>query len=1399
MRPIDRCIIVAGGLLLFALLCVALAAPKYFNPNGATIIVTNTDDNGPGSLRQAIADANDNDTIQFDPPLNGQAITLTSAELVIDKSITITGPGPALLSVSRNQQAPNFRIFHITPNHNVAISGLTVSDGRVETGGGGGIYNEGTLSVVNTTVTGNSTTGQASGGGGVSNQGSLTIIQSTISGNSDDDQGGGILNSGMLTISDSSVSDNHSMGNGHYGGDGGGIYNSGTVTIQSTTISGNMALGADSTRGGGGIFNSGSLTATNSTIRGNTAINGGGIFGGATIVNCTVSNNTAWIFGNAIQGSGTIANSTISGNTAIQGGGIGVLGGFIITNSTISDNGGYNIFTVTAVELGHTILKASSSGVNVGINGGSVTSHGYNLSSDNGGGFLTGPGDQINTDPILGPLQYNGGPTFTHELLAGSPAINAGDPNFTPPPLYDQRDFGYLRVYNGRIDVGSFEVQPLPTVSPTPTIPIPTPTPTPCLPVITQSTSHAITLGNSASCNDGMTHTDNSYWRAFDMNAYAGGNHYCIYSISFGVEFANSIQSVTVRLYTTVNFPAGFPGSLTQIATTTLNVGPAQNGTVVTTPLVVTVPAGTPQLVMELFTPNGQPGGHRFFVGSNAALETGASYFSAAACGATTPITTAALGFPNMHIVFDINGNCTCIPPTPSATPTPTVTPTVTPSPPPTLIVTNTNDNGPGSLRLVLDIAQDGDVIGFETALNGQTITLTSGELVINRSITIAGPGPGLLRVARDQQTPMSRIFYVSPGHAVAISGLTISGGSIESENGGGIVNDHSTLTISNCVISGNSITAVCCQVGSGGGIFNNGTLNLVNSSVASNSVNGGWAGGGGISNEGTVTITQSVISLNSSDVAGGGISNVGMLTISNSTISSNQTEQVGHFSGRGGGIYSSGALIINNSIISANRAGHQGGAVGGYGAGIYGSGTITNSTISGNSAFYQGGGIYGGGTITNTTISGNSSFQGGGIYGGGNITHDTISGNAASYEGGGIYATNPVEIGNTILKAGTSGANLVSFGTGTITSLGYNLSNDDGGGFLSGPGDLIDTDPLLGPLQNNGGPTLTHLPLEGSPAINMGDPNFTPPPSTDQRGYLRVYDGRIDIGSVEVQSIPTPTPTPTPTLTPTPTGTPPPSTIQALNISTRLRVETGNNRGIGGFIIQGAGSLRIAIRGLGPSLSQLGVPDPLADPVLEGLNDNWQDDPSQAAQLMKLGLAPTNPLESASVLTLTSPIQYTAVLAGKEGGTGVGLVEVYNVDQSVPLANIELANISTRGFVQTGNDVMIGGFILGGGNNGTGIVLRGIGPSLSQFGIPNALADPTLELRDQNGGLLVANDNWEDDPASAAQLTAHGLAPQNPLEAGIYSELQPGLYTGILAGQESGTGVGLVEIYNVH
>ena len=158
------------------------------------------------------------------------------------------------------------------------------------------------------------------------------------------------------------------------------------------------------------------------------------------------------------------------------------------------------------------------------------------------------------------------------------------------------------------------------------------------------------------------------------------------------------------------------------------------------------------------------------------------------------------------------------------------------------------------------------------------------------------------------------------------------------------------------------------------------------------------------------------------------------------------------------------------------------------------------------------------------------------------------------------------------------------------------------------------------------------------------------------------------------------------------------------------------------------------------------------------------------------------------------SPGAYTTILAGNNQTSGIGLVEIYDAD---PAAASQLANISTRGFVRTGDNVMIGGFILGQGSANSAVAVRGIGPSLSQSGLSNVLADPTLELRDSNGALLIANDDWQDDPVSAAQLTAHGLAPQDPLESGIFASLPPGAFTAILAGKEGGVGLGLVEVYS--
>jgi hypothetical protein len=286
--------------------------------------------------------------------------------------------------------------------------------------------------------------------------------------------------------------------------------------------------------------------------------------------------------------------------------------------------------------------------------------------------------------------------------------------------------------------------------------------------------------------------------------------------------------------------------------------------------------------------------------------------------------------------------------------------------------------------------------------------------------------------------------------------------------------------------------------------------------------------------------------------------------------------------------------------------------------------------------------------------------------------------------------------------------------------------------------------------------------------------------------------------------SFPEPTPSPsasptaTATATATPTATP---SSQTVNLSTRLHVLTGDQVGIGGFIITGSGAKHVIVRAIGPDLRRFGIPNPLEDPVLElhgtgGFatitNNNWRD--TQEAQIKATGLAPTNDLESAIDVTL-DPGNYSGVIRGNDGGTGIGLIEVYDLDTA---AASKLGNISTRGFVGgTPGDSIIAGFILGNGNVPDRVIIRGLGPSLAAQGVPNTLQNPTLELHNGDGALLFTNNDWMDNPTQAAEIAAAGFAPNDSREAAISVTLPPGLYTAILAGLGNTTGNGLVEIYD--
>jgi hypothetical protein len=244
------------------------------------------------------------------------------------------------------------------------------------------------------------------------------------------------------------------------------------------------------------------------------------------------------------------------------------------------------------------------------------------------------------------------------------------------------------------------------------------------------------------------------------------------------------------------------------------------------------------------------------------------------------------------------------------------------------------------------------------------------------------------------------------------------------------------------------------------------------------------------------------------------------------------------------------------------------------------------------------------------------------------------------------------------------------------------------------------------------------------------------------------------------------------------------------------LRVETGDNVLIGGFIITGTQPKKVIVRAIGPSLSAL-FPGALADPLLElrdssgsliRSNDNWRSD--QEPEIIATTIAPSDDLESAIVATLpANGSAYTAIMRGVNNGTGIGVVEAYDLNQAV---DSKLANISTRGLVQTGDNVMIGGLIVL-GQNPLRVIVRAIGPSLP---VPGALADPTLELRDGNGALLASNDNWRSD--QEAEIIATTIPPTNELESAIVRNLAPGNYTAIVRGVNGTTGVAVVEAYDL-
>jgi CSLREA domain-containing protein len=587
-----------------------------------------------------------------------------------------------------------------------------------------------------------------------------------------------------------------------------------------------------------------------------------------------------------------------------------------------------------------------------------------------------------------------------------------------------------------------------------------------------------------------------------------------------------------------------------------------------------------------------------------------------------------------------------------------------------------------------------GNAINFLPALKG-TIQLNQGLPTLIDNTTIAGPGANNVTVRRNTGGDY-RIFTItnatSTGPVVSISGLTISNGQVSSNTfpdntGGGIFNDHGTLTVANCRISSNSATV---GLNAGGAIYNNGA-------------NSGQA---------TLTLTSTTLDGNSANFFGGAVCNDG---------------------------------TTNGSATA----------------------TVTNCTFSGNNCTN-------GGAIANLgAANGHATLV---------VRSSTFSGNTSSF--GGAFdldaqngGNSNLAIRNTLLKTGVNGANFSVNNGAIVTSEGHNISDDPAGGvagtapggLLNGTGDKRNTDPKLDAagLKNNGGIVQTIALTATSPAINYA----VSAPARDARNYLR--NGAADVGAFEFK------------------GTLP---VALANISTRALVQTGDNVLIGGFIITGTQNIPVLLRAIGPSLALAGK---LMNPSLElrnssgaliVSNDNWGS-ASNHQEIANSGLAPTNALESA-ILRSLAPGAYTAIMRGVGNTSGIALVEGYDLDRTV---DCKFVNISTRGLVQTGDNVMIGGFIVAGADSQK-VIIRAIGPSLPLAG---KLSNPTLELHNGQGALVASNDNWR--TTQQAEIIATGIPPPNNFESAIVRTLTPGAYTAIVRGAGGATGLALVEIYGLN
>jgi CSLREA domain-containing protein len=1087
--------------------------------------VVNLND-GLTSLREAIFAANivpGADEIVFDISTRAATITLSQGELKITDSLKITGPGVNLLMIDAGGSDPTpsdkkgdgSRVFNVSNGTDsvidVEISGLYITGGDTQNLGGG-ILNSENLVIRNALVQGN----YSINGGGIHSRGRLEVIDSIVSGNT------------ARTGS----------GRDPYGGYGGGINASQLVLINSTVYQNTGRLGAG-------------IAGTNIEIRRSEVFlnDGDGIdvSGEILIVDSTIAaNKSRGIF--AHMATGTITNSTISGNEA---GGMFAIGGNLeIEHSTITGNamragmgGGIESVGFAGAMRVHSSIIAGNIGRDVTAQTSSIVSEGYNLIGvGTAVGSFNQAGDQTGvTDPLLGPLANNGGPTRNHALLPGSPAINAGEPALVGGengvPEFDQRGGPFTRVFGGRVDIGAFEAQSL------------------IVDTLADendgdysagdfSLREAIDLANQLiggdtiqfdpSLSGGTILLTMGELKITDSVEIVGlGAEELTIDAQFRSRIFNIISTSGNYIFERITLQNGITRSANENSSDTTNNGGAirslSDGTLTIDDCIIQ----TNQTIGRFAN-----GGAIFCAGDlvvkDSLIDNNVTQGRASGGG------IYVLG--NAQISSSkISRNLA-------------------------------REGGAGAIFTQQQVLIEDSVVEMNTAGGSGGGIATNGQVQLIRS-TVANNkasfgGGGVF-------SQSSVIVKESEIRGNSSSGIHTGGGGIR---GGEVLLIESQF-------AGNSAAGRF----SGGGAVLAGDLEVIDCVITGNSTSGEHANGGGISARGSLILTRTTVSENftsGESARGGGVAVEGDAVINESTIRNNQTSNELAF---GGGIYSSGNLNLSHSIVSGNRTLGEASRGGGvfcstyatlyrsellnnvtYGEGALGGGlfvgplslpsnsgvTFVQSLVSGNSThgnLSRGGGVYAQGFVRleQTTLTSNGTL-GSGSHGGGISVamslfayQSTIANNYvidASASGGGVWGVSPVvELIGSLVADNKAQNNTSDFMTVfrhyTVlhsligTNFGTNLaeapvgSPDANGNTIGGAIHGV-IDPMLGPLADNGGRTKTHAILPGSPAINTGEPTLVGGengvPEFDQRGgpFTRVFGGRIDIGAFEAQSL---------------------------------------------------------------------------------------------------------------------------------------------------------------------------------------------------------------------------------------------------------------------------------------